>query len=604
MRFLDAMYKVRLFTLSGLLAGVCGLFLGLEASAWVLRHGSYWLLLAGFAIWLLSMAPVLRANPECWQLSKLEFIYALGGALLLLLMQPSGYKVVMDEPLLVASSKQLHLDKQYYVPGRAYELGGAYYHFDGYVDKRPGFFPFLLSVLHDLTGFRSHQGFLLNGALGLALIYLSALIGRSLWPQAGAWAGPLLVLNVPLFAVLVNSSGFDLLNAVCLLLVLRLAMSYAQEPSVVAATPLLWASVLLANTRYESLLYCGLAALILLMVSHRSGAIHWPSKYWLLPWCLLPVVLHIRLSMQRPDAWQLREGDAAAFSLEHIAPNLGSFMEFTFSLSGRYPNSILLPIVLILTSGLIAYRYVQSKEIFSREMTDRSWLVVLLGLFVILNFLVLLAYHWGELTDPAATRLSAPIILLQILLILMFCGKLFRTKRTASLFLMIPLFGLLGQSLPACWNNAYPNDYPAAKWANWVKSKALEYQDAAVLLVTQPRLAAVVENVSAISLGRAIRGKAELALHQELRTFNEIYFIHLQVADDAVEGGYREDIPLETHFNLEAIEQFDLDSERRVQLSRLKEVRFSPDEVRLPVELLEGKNLRMDWFQVMPALLP
>lgn len=634
-----------------------GLLLPLSQAEWIVRHLTYWVLLlalGGFAYGLWSTA----LESQIWQRNNrgnLLFCVLCGIAMHAL--QPAGYKVVMDEPLLIASSRQLHLEKAYYVPERCYELGGAYYNFDGYVDKRPGLYPFLLGLLHDLSGYRSNQGFLLNALLAPMLMFASARLGGFIWPRYGPWLAPVLVLTVPLFSVLTNSSGLDLLNAVLIVTTAYFSLLQMRLRNLSSALALIFAAVLLVHTRYESLLYLCPAIFCLILVPPRSGWRQLAAALSLASVLLLPAWHMFRLSFAKTDPWQTQRDTDQAFSLAHLPHNFGHARDFLFSIDGSWPASALLTWLslaalcaafLLLVRGGFKFtktgwsgafhaassaRPELSQEdeserrspIGPKEWTDGSMparlkqgfnacmhgfragrnpsilMLCLWAVCILANFVVLMSYHWGDLTDPAAMRLAAPLCLLQVFLVLAVTSQLPRPKWIATGLALAAALWFGFYVWPLCRSTDFLENYPAARWAEWTQSKAIEWKDDNVLIITQPRLAAVVEEVSAISIDRALRGKAQLDFLLQMRVFDAIYVLHLQ--ERISEALYRDVEPLESHFQLDGLELFPLDASKRIVLSRLQSVRLKEGE-RIDHQKLKGIDMTRDWFELMPAILP
>jgi hypothetical protein len=101
---------------------------------------------------------------------------------------PYSYKVLYDEFVLQNTALNLHQLREVGTTVRGYELEGAFAAFGSYLDKRPFFFAFLVSLLHDTTGFREANAFALNTALLPVILLLTWALARRLMPAAPAWA--------------------------------------------------------------------------------------------------------------------------------------------------------------------------------------------------------------------------------------------------------------------------------------------------------------------------------------------------------------------------------------------------------------------------------
>lgn len=589
---------------------IMGLTLGLEAGEWVIRKLSYWVLLLSSGAFLYSLYRLastqrtkllntVRSLAEGW-----SGLFLLSAMVAIFILQPGSYKVVMDEPLLVASSRQMHLEKELYVPKSCYELGGAYYNFDGYVDKRPGFFPYLLSLLHSFTGYRSTQGFVLNALLVPAFILLIAWISDRLWPGFGRFFGPLLALTVPLYAVLANSSGYDFLNLVLLLAILLLALEFYKNPGTWAMNALLWAAVLAAHTRYESVLYLIPVVLIVFIrfIQTERSFTNWITC--LVPIALVPVVLLFRVIGQQEDPLQLREGDVSAFSFDHLWTNLLSAAEFFFHFGDEHPNSWLISILFV--ASFLAWLIVALRRLQSGRKLNKTtaWPVyALMGAGLLAFICTILFYHWGQLNDFAATRLALPIVTAALLTVVAIGGCVVTGKwqKRSLALLCVGYFAVV--TVPASLGTDYLDGYPPARWSHWLKDKALKYKDDNVLFITQQRLIPMVEEVSAITVGKALGAKEKIALHHQIGTFSSILFVQLLVANET--GSVVEAIPLGDHFDLKELDKHSIGAGQIVVLSELEVVHLTESEKeRMDLNALADLDLSMDWFKIIPATLP
>jgi hypothetical protein len=107
------------------------------------------------ALWL-SFAPDLKAAGQAG-LRGVDWasvaVVGLGGTVLLV-HEAFGFKIVMDELMLAGTSMSMHFERTVLTPFRGNNIHGVFVIVEGMMDKRPLFFPFLESILHDLTGYR------------------------------------------------------------------------------------------------------------------------------------------------------------------------------------------------------------------------------------------------------------------------------------------------------------------------------------------------------------------------------------------------------------------------------------------------------------------
>ena len=144
-------------------AGVASLLIGFvvvspAAAEQLITHGGYYYILALFAAFLIYSVRVVeprRDKINRWlRRPGWMGVAILAGTAFALLSDSFAHKVLFDEYVLQGTAWHMHATKEVGTPIRAYEFAGTWLTVDQFLDKRPYFFTFLLSLLHDLTGFR------------------------------------------------------------------------------------------------------------------------------------------------------------------------------------------------------------------------------------------------------------------------------------------------------------------------------------------------------------------------------------------------------------------------------------------------------------------
>src|SRR5688572_28599831 len=186
-----------------------------QAAEWVI-NGSYWILLAllgagagwGLREW--------RAARRRWRdvlpgAGVLAFLAGL--ALVLQLHEPHRLKVSYDEHVLVGISRSMHFEHLAAWPGGAHRYHGTVTPTSLMADKRPVLFPFAVSLLHNVTGYRVENVYVVNGLVSFALLAGLFFLGRRYHATHGGLLLAALLAGVPLVAQNATGGGFDLLNA-------------------------------------------------------------------------------------------------------------------------------------------------------------------------------------------------------------------------------------------------------------------------------------------------------------------------------------------------------------------------------------------------------
>ena len=114
-----------------------------EQSLQAVIYGGYWamLLLTLLFGWsLLKLTRDSRSELATWRdRPRWPAGLILGCGLLLLMHETFGFKILMDEVMLLGTSMSMHLDKTALVPMRGHDIQGAFQLMAGQLDKRPLF---------------------------------------------------------------------------------------------------------------------------------------------------------------------------------------------------------------------------------------------------------------------------------------------------------------------------------------------------------------------------------------------------------------------------------------------------------------------------------
>ena len=162
--------------------------------------------------------------------------------------------------------------------------------------KRPLFFPFLTSLVHDVTGYRPANAFGLNAGLTFLLLGLACMLGRLLAGRVAGWLAVVLLAGLPLLAHNATGGGFELLNLVMILATMLLGVRAVEKRDAPAITAFCFAGLLLAQVRYESVIYLGPVGLVVLWVWWREGraVLSWPVI--VAPLLMATGVFHLQLA--------------------------------------------------------------------------------------------------------------------------------------------------------------------------------------------------------------------------------------------------------------------------------------------------------------------
>lgn len=403
-------------------------------------YGGYPIIFVAFLIFVWSLAKLLPRevrNVRFTRNSAVLLVTIAGSASLLLLHEPFDFKIVMDELVLLGTSMMMHFEKIIGVPVGSNDYAGSFRLVGAYLDKRPFFHPFLLSLLHTFTGYRPENAFVLNGALTVVLLVLVYSYGRKLVNAPVGILAVLLMASVPLVGQNATGGHFEILNLVMIVAAMLLSCRYLEQLDERSLAALCYCGLLLAQTRYESVVFVISIGAVVLIGWGRAGKpiLSWPIVF--APLLLVGYPLHFRVTMSRPVVFQLVDkGHEKAFSLEYVRDNLGHAVNYLFNMGQVHSNSVFLSLLgaigLFIFLGFVCWRW---REVWEKETAHLVLFTFTVG--VMLSFALTMGYHWGQYDDPVASRFSLPLTLIFVFV----CPVALRIVPGPYLLSVLVLFG-------------------------------------------------------------------------------------------------------------------------------------------------------------------
>lgn len=498
----------------------------------------------------------------------------LGLTLLAVATVPYSYKVLYDEFVLQNTALNLHQLREVGTTVRGYEVEGAFTAFGSYLDKRPFFFAFLVSLLHDLTGFREANAFALNTALLPVILALAWALARRLMDAAPARSVVVAYGAFSLLAHNATGAGMEMLNLAMLLLVVLLAVHYLEAPDGPRLSALVLAAVLLAQTRYESSLYIAPTALVILEGWRRAGRILLPAAALLAPALLIPYALHNTYLSGTPLLWELREGAESRFGLEFLAANLRHAAAYFFDFSGVIMNSWWLGVAGLPVFGWIVLRTLRRTGAW-RTAAAAHLAVIIFGAAVAANLGLLMFYYWGALDDPIVSRLSLPFCLFLALGLGWAAGRVPAPRRALAVRLVAggALFSYLSTGLRS--NAHHGEQNLLMREIAWEAGMIDALPPANRLIISNKSpLFWLGREMPAIATGRA-RWRAEgVKFHLDHHTFQEVLVLQT-LRPLGPEGGFQLDPAdrLPDHYVLEPVTERRFGT-RLARISRVRQIRL------------------------------
>lgn len=540
----------------------------------VVSKVGYWVILAAFLSWGYAMTKVWRQIDfrAWWKQREHRFPVALAliGAVIFVLHEPTGYKVVYDELLLMANSMQLHFERTFLTPGGAHNTNGALLILTGSVDKRPLFFVFLASVVHDLTGYRTANIFALNIVLTATCLLLAYFFGFKLGGRRVGLLTLLLLIGLPLLGQNATGAGFEVLNLVMILLACLLGVRYFERRDDVSLSAFTLTIVLLAQTRYESVLFVLAAAMVIINVWWSQRRISLPWAVLIAPLLLVLIPLQNKAFTYNRAFWQLPKGVEDPFAADFFYRNVGHATAFFFNIGERQPNSIVLSVFGVF-GVVFLWMFVWSKRGVLERDHPAVWVLAAFALVVMANFFLLLCYHWGQLDQYVVARLSLPMCLIMALSAAFVVGEFGRKSPVLVKYVgLLAFLGVLAQGLPVQAKAVSTRQEVVPGEVRWQTDIIRNNPRNDQLYITRAPLVGVVERKPAISIYSAQRGKDGLRFHMLHGTYREILVfqrLEYNVAEQRWKPSRGDE--LDTDFVLEKLDERLLRPMVRCRLSRL-----------------------------------
>jgi hypothetical protein len=529
-----------LFILSAVLAVVLGFFTFTpEVALQCVIYGGYWamLLLVVLSGW--TLVRLWRAEPP-GLLARLRdrprwpaLLVAAGGTLLLV-HETYGFKILMDEVMLLGTSMSMHLDETALVPMRGHDIQGAFQLMAGQLDKRPLLQPFLVSLLHGLTGYRPENVFILNTALTYVLLALGYVLGHRI---AGRGAGVIVVLllvSLPLLAQNATGGGFELLNLVLIAATLLLAMRYVARRDDASLDAFGLSAILLANTRYESVLFLLPVGLTILWVWWQQRR---PQFTWLvivMPLLMVPAALQNKVFSVRTSSWELagQPGYEKVFSLAYVPDNIGHALNFLFSTTGEHSNSPVFSALGCLALPFFAL-WVVKRLWRLRETPPVSAALALFSVGFAAHTLLLLCYFWGKFDDPVIRRLSLPLHLTFALAVVTVAAEAGSPRRVWQVLAVVIGAGFFAYSLPAMARRDYAFQYYVGREMEWRREFIAAHPERDYLFIDNNSICWITHLVSATPIKQAVDNKGTILFNFRNHVFSSIYVFQRLDVDPA-----------------------------------------------------------------------
>ncbi len=571
-----------MFALSAVVAVVVG-FKAVPppvAEKLIIDAGYYYI--AGlFGLFAFYAVRVARPRREIWRqwLARPGWtgLALLGAALFAVWADEFKHKILFDEYVLQGTAWHLHATKEIATPIRAFDISGTWLAIDVFLDKRPYFFTFLLSLLHDLTGFRLENVFVLNAALAVVCLALTCWLVRALTGRSGpALLAVALLATLPLFGQNATGAGMEMHNLAMIAVVMASAVLFLRAPDADRLALLVLASVLLAQSRYESVLFVVPVAIIIALGWWRANRLILPWPAIVVPLLLVPYAWHSRVVDTKKVLWQLREGEASRFALTYLQGNLEGAGKFFFSTAPNQPNSIWLTLVglaAIVWALVRGVRWLRQPRATRVALAPGFIVVALCGLAIVGNVALLMFYYWSRFDEPVATRFALPSCFLLALLggwmaHSLDVRRLPATRLAAAgLAVWLLVFAARGYSL-----RTYTSLNLVMRELEWEVERVRARPGPLLLITQKATMPFLLHRIPTVNTASVRTRGPQIAWHMAQGTFQEVLVSQvIRPTSGDGDAGVDPDEVLPEEFQLEPLEQKRFGA-RWIRISRLRRI--------------------------------
>ncbi len=577
-----------------LLCGVAALWVGyvavpsIPAGHMIISWGYYYILavFSGFAFFAARLA---RSRAEVWRgwvrRPGIAGAAIAGGLLFAVWSDPFKHKILFDEYVIQGTAYEMHVTKQVSTILRAYDINGTWLSIDTFLDKRPYFFPFLVSLLHDFTGYRIANLFALNVACAGALLGLLYWFSREIAGRGPAILSVALMATMPLFGQNATGAGMDLHNLTMIALVACLGVLYLRAPSDDRLSLLVLGAVLLTESRYESVIFIFPVAFVVAAGWLRAGRVLLPWPVVVAPLLLVPYAWHSRVLAATPLFWQLQDGQTSAFGWSNIVNNLRGDFGFLFNLGTSLSNSWYLSLLGFAGLAWLPVLAWSRRRGAPGPLRPAALVGLAFGAGVAGHFCVLLFYWWARFDDLMASRFALPMCLAFAVLAAALVAWL-QERRVPALKIAAAGLGvwMLTGGLPAMARRTYTDENLAMQELDW-EHQIIESRPGPVLLISnKSTIPFVLWHIEAIISAVGSQRGEQIRYHMGQGTFKEV-LVAQAIRPTSANGDFGVDpddrMPAGYHLETIAEKRF---GARLARLSRIVFIDPAPEGAKGPAQ--------------------
>ncbi len=331
------------------------------------------------------------------------------------------FRILSDETNMLAVSKSMLYEKKVENSMQGLWHYNNYNVIDAVNDKRPFLFPLLTSVVHTLAGYSALSPFAVNFVFLFSLLSMIFIFIEKHFGAVYAYSAVLLAAAQPVISQTASSAGFDLSMVVFIVISFICLYKYLMKPDA-PAFQLLWVNLLmLANTRYDGLLFLLIIIPMLAALKYVRSSFLNSSVIYLTPVLMLPVFWQrfcVDTKFENPAG-------EPAFSIANIFKHTHTFFNTFFNFSYYYPYASVINIAGAGAALYLLYSCILETWPAGRE---KKHFVLIAMVCYGASWLAITAFHAGSPGVPGSFRYFCLTALILSLLCIIVAVKIAALK--------------------------------------------------------------------------------------------------------------------------------------------------------------------------------
>jgi hypothetical protein len=349
---------------------------------------------------------------------------------------------------------------------------------------------------------------------------------RQLAGRAPAMLAVALTASLPLFGQQVTGAGMELHNLTMLLGVAVAATLYLRAPDARRLSLLVVSTVLLAQSRYESVIFVVPVAGVIVLGWWRARVVLLPWLAVAAPLLLIPYAWHNRVVAATPLLWQLGKDHASRFSSTYLPGNLEGAWAFFFNFGGGLANSWYLSGLGVIAVTLLLIRGGQAAR--RRDLACLADPPVVAALAVTVgivgNVVLLLFYYWSRFDDVVASRFALPLCVVLAVAVAVAVARVPRWRDWPTLPPVAAglIVWALGWGVPMASQRLFTAQNMVMQEVDWEYAE-LKRRDPSLLFITnKSTIPFVLWRIPAVINGQGRQRGPQIAFHLKQGTFREV----------------------------------------------------------------------------------